>query len=154
MGVERVKRVGADLACPDPTQDGPDDPVDVAAVGREGGFSEIGDLEVLVEDLVEEDVAGGGLVAVGLLDQTGERRRRVGLIRACLLEDPFLAGYRVFADVDPHPVAAARCGPCWSWPWRHDNPERASQSTDQSTRRFARVRKTGSHLEPRYGIEP
>lgn len=108
VGVERVECVGADLACLDLTQDRPDHPVDVAPVGGEGRFSEVCDLEVLVEDLAEEDLPGGGLMAVRLLEQPRERRGRLGLVRARLLEDPFLAGHRVFAGVDPHPERTAR----------------------------------------------
>jgi len=108
MGVERVERIRAYLTRLDLTQDRPDDPVDVAPVGGEGRFSEIGDLKVLVEDLAEEDVPGGGLMAVRLPEQPGERSRCLGLIRACLPEEPFLAGYRVLTGIDLHPERAAR----------------------------------------------
>jgi hypothetical protein len=48
--VQGVERVGADLAGLDLTQDGPDNAPDVALMGRQRGLSQVGDLEVLVED--------------------------------------------------------------------------------------------------------
>jgi hypothetical protein len=83
VGIERIERVSANLACLDLAQDRPDDPGDVAPVGGEGGFGEIGDLEVLVEDLAEEDIPGGSLIAARLPEQPGEPPR---LVRACLSE--------------------------------------------------------------------
>ena len=76
-------------------------------MSSEGGFGEIGDFQVLVEDLAEEDVPRWGVVAVRLLEQPRERCGRLGLVRACLSEDSFFAGYRVFAERVAAGVACA-----------------------------------------------
>lgn len=64
-------------------------------MGCQGGFGEVGDFKVLVEDLAEGDVPGRGLVPFRLPQQPGEGRGGLRVAGACLAESAFLTGDRV-----------------------------------------------------------
>lgn len=105
--VEGIEGVGADLPDLGVAQNGPDDAPDVALVSGQGGFSEVGDLEVLVEDQAEGGIPDRCLLALGLGEQPAEGGGGRSFVRAGLFEPPRLAGYRVCAGVDVYPERSA-----------------------------------------------
>lgn len=169
VGVERVEGIGTDRARLDAAEDRADDPPDVVLVVDPGLGRKRGHLEVGVEDLVEQDVAFRGPVALGLLQQFAELDRGGRLIGAGPPEADLLPRDRVGARVDAHavgaapqllyvtlrggchPVTVARRGPLVPRHVPHKTfcpaPRTAKAPTSSQVRAIFAA-------EPRYGIEP
>jgi hypothetical protein len=104
-----------------------------------GGHLEVGDFQVLAEGLAEGRLPVGEAIAVGLGEQSAERRGGRGLVGAGLLKTPRLARDRVGPGVDGPGTThsgASRCGLGRWWPCQHDNPKRRHSFHDP----FHRIR--------------
>ena len=123
----------------------------------QGGFGEVGDLEVLVEDQAEGGIPDRCLLALGLGEQPAEGGRRRSFVRAGLFEAPRLAGYWVYPSVDMYPEGST--GQVLYVTFGGDGHDGTiTRFASPFHNPFHGFERQGSiycfYLEPRYGIEP